>query len=228
MTFSIVARMVAAGAAPLQFGVAIASSSPAVAARCAHARGAAGAVATQNITDPALGPHMLASLAAGAAAPAALASALQSTPFGDYRQLLAIGRSGPPAAHTGAHALGLHAVALGTDAAAAGNLLAGPGVPVAMLAAFDAAAGSLAERLLRALRAGLAAGGEAGPVHSAGLLVVHHVAWPIIDLRVDWDEGDPIDALERLHARYAPQVGAYVDRAVNPTRAPSYGVPGDP
>lgn len=228
MTFSIVARLAAPGAAPLQFGVAIASSSPAVAARCAHARAAAGAVATQNITDPALGPHMLASLAAGSPAPAAVASALQSTPFGDYRQLLAIGSAGPPAAHTGAHALGTHAVALGSDAAAAGNLLAGPGVPAAMLAAFDQAEGSLAERLLRALRAGLDAGGEAGPVHSAGLLVVDHVAWPIVDLRVDWDDSDPIGALEKLYACYAPQVGAYVDRAINPTRAPSYGVPGDP
>jgi len=228
MTFSIVARMPATGTAPMQFGVAIASSSPAVAARCAHARAAAGAVTTQNITDPALGPHMLASLAAGSAAAAAVASALQSTPFGDYRQLLAIGSAGPPAAHTGVHALGTHAVALGTDAAAAGNLLAGPGVPAAMLAAFEAAGGSLAERLLRALRAGLAAGGEAGPVHSAGLLVVHHVTWPIVDLRVDWDENDPVGALERLYTLYAPQVGAYVDRAINPTRAPSYGVPGDP
>ena len=97
-----------------------------------------------------------------------------------------------------------------------------------MVEAFGSAQGTLAERLLRALRAGLDAGGEAGPVHSAGLLVVHNASWPIVDLRVDWDERDPVGALERLYEIYAPQVGAYVDRAINPTRAPSYGVPGDP
>jgi len=54
------------------------------------------------------------------------------------------------------------------------------------------------------------------------------MSWPLVDLRVDWDEHDPVAALERLYAIYAPQIAAYVDRAVNPTRAPSYGVPGDP
>jgi uncharacterized Ntn-hydrolase superfamily protein len=171
---------------------------------------------------------MLAAMAAGAAAPAALAAALQSTPYGEYRQLLAIGRAGPPAAHTGGRALGTHAFALGRDAAAAGNLLASTTVPAAMLEAYSLAGGPLAERLLLALRAGLAAGGEAGPVLSAGLLVVHEVSWPIIDLRVDWDERDPVAALQRLYTLYAPQVEDYVDRALNPTRAPSYGVPGDP
>jgi uncharacterized Ntn-hydrolase superfamily protein len=226
MTFTIVAR--GAGRAGMQFGLAIASSSPAVAARCAHARSACGAVATQNITDPALGPRTLAALGAGATGPDALAAVLNSTPYGEYRQLLAIGREGPPAVHTGGRALGTHALALGKDAAAAGNLLASNGVPHAMLEAYTLATGSLAERLLLALRAGLAAGGEAGPVHSAGLLVVEHVSWPIIDLRVDWDETDPVGALENLYRIYAPQVDDYVGRALNPTRAPSYGVPGDP
>jgi len=228
MTFSIVARMAVPGSALMQFGVAMASSSPAVAARCAHARSGAGAVATQNITDPALGPRMLAEMADGADAHSALLAALHSTPYGEYRQLLAISQEGPPAAHTGGRALGTNAFALGTDAAAAGNLLAQPGVPAAMLEAFTNAEGSLAQRLLHALAAGQRAGGEAGPVHSAGLLVVHHVAWPIVDLRIDWDERDPVGALERLYAIYEPQIGAYVDRAINPTRAPSYGVPGDP
>jgi len=227
MTFSIVARMVAPGSAAMQFGIAIASSSPAVAARCVHARAGAGAVATQNITDPALGTRMLAEMAAGSDAQSALESALHSTPYGEYRQLLAIGLEGPPAAHTGGRALATHGLALGVDAAAAGNLLAGPGVPAAMVDAFGAADGTLAERLLRALRAGHDAGGEAGPVHSAGLLVVQHVSWPIVDLRVDWDERDPIGALERLYAIYAPQIGAYVDRAINPSRVPGHGAPGD-
>ena len=228
MTFSIVARAPCPSGAGLQFGVAIASSSPAVAARCAHAAAGAGAVATQNITDPALGPAMLAHLRAGRTCNDALAAVLQSTPYGEYRQLLAIGSEGPPAAHTGARALGTNAFALGLDAAAAGNLLANSAVPAAMVEAFGTAGGSLAARLLHALRAGLSAGGEVGPVHSAGLLVVEKVSWPIIDLRVDWDDADPIGGLERLYSLYAPQVDDYVGRALNPTRAPSYGVPGDP
>jgi uncharacterized Ntn-hydrolase superfamily protein len=103
MTFSIVARSVDARL----FGIAIASSSPAVAGRCAHALAGAGAVASQNITDPRLGPDMLAALRAGADAPTALAAALARTPHGAYRQLLVIGADGPPAVHTGTHALGL-------------------------------------------------------------------------------------------------------------------------
>ena len=89
------------------------------------------------------------------------------------------------------------------------------------------AAGALAARLLAALRAGLDAGGEAGPVHSAGLLVVRDVEWPIVDLRVDWSD-DPIGALEGAWAVYAPQVEDYVRRAIDPVAAPRFGVPGDP
>src|SRR3982074_3107772 len=88
------------------FGVAIASSSPAVAARCAHARAGVGAVATQNITDPSLGPSTLDSLGRGLTAGGALDGGLQRTPFGAYRQLLAVGGEGPPVIHSGAHALG--------------------------------------------------------------------------------------------------------------------------
>jgi uncharacterized Ntn-hydrolase superfamily protein len=228
MTFSIVARAAGSGGTGLQFGMAIASSSPAVAARCAHARAGCGAVATQNITDPSLGPRALDAMAAGATAPRALATVLNSTPYGEYRQLLAVGREGPPAAHTGGRALGKHAFAIGQDAAAAGNLLAGTGVPAAMLETFAMSTGPLPGRLLQAMRAGLAAGGEAGPIHSAGLLVVRNVSWPVIDLRIDWDENDPLGALEKLYRLYAPQVDDYVGRALNPNHAPSYGVPGDP
>lgn len=209
------------------FGVAIASSSPAVAARCAHARAGAGAVATQNITDPALGPRLLDALAAGAAAPVALASCLAATPFAAYRQLLVVGRDGAPAIHSGAHALGVAGSALGEHAAAAGNLLARADVPAAMIAAFESAAGHLGARLLQALRAGAARGGEAGPIHSAGLLLVREVAWPIVNLRVDWTEADPIAALGSIWERYAPQIEDYVQRAIDPAHAPGFAVPGD-
>ena len=77
------------------------------------------------------------------------------------------------------------------------------------------------------MRAGVAAGGEAGAIHSAGLKLVEKVSWPVADLRVDWTEGCPIEELGRLWAMYRPQMDAYVTRALNPGDAPSYGVPGD-
>ena len=223
------------------FGVAIASSSPAVAARCAHARRGAGAVATQNITDPSLGPQILDGLEHRAGAREALEAALHSTPFGAYRQLIVVSREGVPAVHSGAMALGIVGSAVGVDAAAAGNLLARAEVPAAMIAAFEgeswgpgaAASGvggdqvHFAARLLRALRAGVEAGGEAGPIHSAGLLVVRDVSWPIVDLRVDWANDDPVAELTALWERYEPQVEDYVRRALDPAAAPSFGVPGD-
>jgi uncharacterized Ntn-hydrolase superfamily protein len=209
------------------FGVAIASSSPAVAARCAHARAGVGAVATQNITDPALGPRILDRLAQGVSAQAALEAALAATPFGAYRQLLAIGAHGPPAIFSGARALGLVSTHMGVHAAAAGNLLAHTDVPNAMLQAFEAASGHLGARLLDALRAGAARGGEAGPIHSAGLLIVREVSWPIVDLRVDWSDTDPVAELARVWEIYAPQIDDYVRRAIDPDEAPNFGVPGD-
>jgi uncharacterized Ntn-hydrolase superfamily protein len=223
VTFSIVARSTDART----FGVAIASSSPAVAARCAHTRAGVGAVATQNITDPALGPTILEALARGAHAQAALDRALSATPFGAYRQVLVVARAGAPAIHSGVHALGIVASAIGADAVSAGNLLAHPDVPAAMIAAFVEASGALGERLLQALRAGLAQGGEAGPIHSAGLLVVRELSWPIVDLRVDWSDDDPVAALASIWDIYSPQIEDYVRRAVNPSAAPSFGVPGD-
>jgi uncharacterized Ntn-hydrolase superfamily protein len=223
MTFSIAARC----AQTRMFGVAIASSSPAVAARCAHARAGVGAVATQNITDPSLGPRMLDLLARGAGAQDAIAEALRSTPFGAYRQLVAVGADGPPAIHSGTHALGLVGSAIGAASAAAGNLLACADVPAAMVSAFESASGHLGARLLEALRAGAGRGGEVGPVHSAGLLVVREVSWPVVDLRVDWHE-DPLGALAAAWQVYAPQIDDYVRRALAPADAPSYGVPGNP
>jgi uncharacterized Ntn-hydrolase superfamily protein len=116
---------------------------------------------------------------------------------------------------------------VGEHAAAAGNLLAHEEVPAAMIATFEASQGHLAVRLLRALRAGADRGGEAGPIHSAGLLVVREVSWPIIDLRVDWRDEDPVSELERIFGIYAPQIDDYVLRALDPARAPRFAVSGD-
>lgn len=80
--------------------------------------------------------------------------------------------------------------------------------------------------MLQALEAGLRAGGEAGPVHSAGLSVVRQVPWRETDLRVDWSE-EPVAELRWLVELWLPQRDAYVTRALDPSAAPSYGVPGD-
>ncbi|MCC2630060.1 MAG: major pilin protein fimA [Thermomicrobiales bacterium] len=84
----------------------------------------------------------------------------------------------------------------------------------------------LGGRLMAALAGGLRAGGEAGPVHSAGLIVVSDVPWPVTDLRVDWS-GDPIVELTALWRLWRPQADAYRLRALDPAAAPSFAVPGD-
>ena len=119
MTFSLVARDAATGA----FGIVICSSSPAVASRCAHARATVGVVASQNVTNPALGPRVLDSLAGGSDADAALKAALAHEQFPDYRQLTVVDIHGNTAVHSGAHSLGVHTHAQGDQAVAAGNLL---------------------------------------------------------------------------------------------------------
>ncbi len=223
MTFSLVARCERTG----MFGLAISSSSPAVAARCSHARAGVGAVASQNITDPALGPLVLDLLASGLDAEAALAAMRGRAAYLDYRQVLVVDGAGRTAIHSGAQVLGVWGQAQAANVAAGGNLLANPGVPQAMVDGFLASSGPLGDRLIAAMQAGLAAGGEAGPVHSSGMKIVDRVSWPVADLRCDWTESCPIAALAELWALYRPQLDAYVQRALNPTQAPSYGVAGD-
>jgi len=222
MTFSLIARCARTG----QFGIVIASSSPAVAARCAHVRAGVGAVASQNVTDPALGPLLLDQMEAGLSAAGALAQITTGRPHIDYRQLLAVDARGHTAIHSGKQVLGLWGEAMGTNCAAGGNLLANDDVPAAMVAAFETSSGPLGDRLMSALEAGLAAGGEAGPVHSAGLKLADRLSWPLADLRIDWAD-DPIGMLRAAWDVYHPQMQAYVQRATDPTQAPSYGVPGD-
>jgi uncharacterized Ntn-hydrolase superfamily protein len=224
MTFSISARCRRTG----MFGIAVSSSSPCVAARCAHARAGVGVVATQNITDPTLGPKGLDLMASGLSAPDALAKLKAMAPHLDYRQLALVDREGGTASFSGGKTLGTHRIVEAPDVVAAGNLLKDPQVPEQMVKAFQADAGAqLGERLIAAMQAALAAGGEEGPVHSVGMLLVRDVAWPVADLRVDWHETDPIGELARLWALWKPQMDAYVTRALNPSTAPSYGVPGD-
>ncbi len=221
MTFSIIARCPDTG----RFGAAVCSSSPAVAARCIRVRPGVGAAASQNITDPALGTAALDAMAGGSS-PRQAIDALQARPFIAYRQLMAIDAGQPPAVFTGSSALGTLATATGQHAACAGNMLASREVPAAMLETFEKTPGELAERLMQAMRAGNAAGGEAGPCHSAGLLVCADLEWPIVDLRMDWVDENPVEALYGAWKVYQPQVQDYITRARDPRIAPGFGVPG--
>lgn len=223
MTFSLVARCSQTG----MFGMAISSSSPAVAARCAYARGGVGAVASQNVTDPRLGPLTLDLMEQGASASEALRQIAGQTTHIAYRQLLAIDASGNTAIHSGQNVLGHWNEAHGANVASGGNLLSHDKVPAAIVSAFEASEGHLGDRLIAAMREGLAVGGEAGPVHSAGLMLVDKVAWPVADLRCDWTKDCPIEAVATAWDIYKPQLDDYVRRALDPGAAPSYGVPGD-
>ena len=209
------------------FGVVVTSSSPAVAARCAQARAGVGAACTQNVTDPSLGHRLLDALATGLDAQKALDRVVTEAPHAEFRQLSVVDVTGNTAAYSGGRTLGRHGTAQGRDVVAAGNLLADEAVPQAMVDAFAAdPEAHLGDRLLTALIAGRAAGGEEGPVHSCGVVIVDQVSWPVTDLRVDWSE-DPISDLAGAWAVWKPQAEDYVTRALNPSTAPSYGVPGD-
>ncbi len=224
MTFSLTGRCARTG----MFGVAVTSSSPAVAARCAWVRGNVGAVASQNVTDPGLGVFGLDLLQQGYRAARVMEILVSARQFSAFRQLAVIDRLGHTAHHSGSGTLGRHCVTEGTDCIAAGNLLSSDNVPAAMVEGFQRdTEPHMAERLIRALEAGLAAGGEEGPVRSAGIKVCHQDEWPICELRVDWHD-QPIEELRRVWGVFEPQMADYIMRAFDPRAAPSYGVPGDP
>jgi uncharacterized Ntn-hydrolase superfamily protein len=223
MTISIAARCERTGA----FGVAISSSSPAVGSRCPNVRAGVGAVSSQNVTDPRLGPALLDALESGHDAKVALDFISSTATHREFRQLTAVDSAGYAAVFSGEKSLGITAEVTSRNVAAAGNMLANDGVIQAMVDSFNANnEKELADRLLCCLEAGQAAGGEAGPVHSAAVLVATDVAWPSTNLRVDWDP-NPILKLREIYQVWAPQAVDYVTRALNPNVAPSYGVPGD-
>jgi uncharacterized Ntn-hydrolase superfamily protein len=229
MTVSLLGRCARTG----RLGMAIASSSAAVAARCANVRARVGVAASQNVTDPRLGPRLLDALAAGVAAEAAVEAVAAKAPHPGFRQLAVVDAHGRSAAWSGPRALGVHGTRTGEGWAAAGNLLSSESVLEALGAAFADAGEELEleARLLAGLAAGLEAGGEAGPLRSAGLLVADTVEWPITDLRVDWTREDgagPIAELMHLWEIWSPNRDVYVTRALDPEAAPAYGVPGDP
>lgn len=223
MTFSLTAHDAATG----RFGLVLSSSSPAVAARCVNLRAGVGAVSSQNVTNPGLGPIGLDLLAEGLTPEDVVARLGEYDPYLEYRQVTVLDAHGRSAVFNGSGTLGVHAFAQGEGAVAAGNMLADPGVPQAMIDGYLASdAQEFEQRLLDGIAAGLALGGEAGPVRSAGLAVVDDRPWRLTDLRVD-DADAPLTELQRLLDLWLPQRDQYALRAVLPADAPSYGVPGD-
>lgn len=216
MTYSLLGHCPRTG----QFGAAVATSSLAVGSRVPHAEAGIGGILTQHRTDPRLGPRGLSLLRSGCSAEETLAALVASTPHHDWRQLAAIDRQGRTAHVHGAKVKPALGVAHAPGCVALGNILAHGQVPAAMAAAFAAAeAEPLAERLVRAMEAGEAAGGEGRPVISASLLVVEREVFPLVDLRIDQAEA-AIPALRRLWDAYRPDVAAFVARALDPDGAP--------
>ena len=216
MTFSVVGMCRHTG----MFGAAVTTSSIGVGSRCPFARAGVGAVLTQHRTDPRLGPSGLDLLAAGHSASQVMAALAQDNPTISWRQLAIIDTQGETAYYHGDRISSIHAAAQGNAVCAIGNILRSEDVPQAMVEAFgQEPEAHLAERLLRALEAGLAAGGELKQVKSAALVVVHNQPFPLVDLRVDLDP-QPLAQLRFLWEIYQPQLELYVRRAIDPDSVP--------
>ncbi|MGZ5299329.1 MAG: DUF1028 domain-containing protein [Actinomycetota bacterium] len=199
MTFSIVAADVGAG----DWGIAVASKFPCVGAVVPWARAGAGAVATQSWANTSFGPDGLALMGEGAEAQDALELSLSSDDGREDRQVGFVDRSGRAATFTGSRCMDWAGGVAGDGFAAQGNILAGEAVVAELARAFTETDGDLCDRLLAALVAGDAAGGDKRGRQSAALLVVRAGGGyegrndRYIDLRVD-DHADPINELVRV------------------------------
>ena len=194
MTWSIIARDDATG----RLGIAVATCFFAVGALVPHVRTGAGAVATQAFINPGYGPAGLALLARGATAEATVAGLIAKDMGRDHRQVHVMDRSGRSAAHTGAQCIGWCGHLAGHGFSLAGNMLAGARVLAETRRAYEQGLGiPFARRLVAAMRAGEAAGGDKRGRQSAALLVHDGEDYPLLDLRVD-DHADPLGELARL------------------------------
>jgi uncharacterized Ntn-hydrolase superfamily protein len=211
MTFSLIGRCPRTG----QLGAVVVSASMASGARVAYCAAGIGAMITQHRTDPRLGPRGLDLLRAGRTAQETIDSLVATSPHIHWRQIAALDAAGTTAVHSGSRTRPEMSEAAAHDACAIGNTLANARATPAMLLAFQAdPAAPLAERLVCAAEAGLAASGQQA-VHSAHLLVAERHSFPLIDLRVDWHD-HPVAELRALWMRYAPLAIAYVTRAIDP------------
>jgi len=215
MTWSIVARH-ASGA----LGVAVASRFFAVGSLCPHVEARVGALSTQALCNPLYAPAALAAMRAHED-PAAIVARLTASDEGrDHRQLHMVDGDGRHAAHTGRACIDWCGHAGGDGYSVAGNMLAGPRVLEDCAAAYATnSALPLAERLLAAMEAGEAAGGDKRGRQAAALLIYTSEAYPALDLRVD-DHPEPIVELRRLYEksleRFQPFV-ACLPRRTDPT-----------
>jgi len=214
MTFSMAGRCARTG----MLGAIVTTSSIAVGSRCAFAATGVGAALTQHTTDPRLGPLLLDQLRRGYTAEEAIGAAVGSTPRSDLRQLAIIDKEGRTASFCGASVKPERAEVHGRDCVALANIVRSQTVPAAMVKAFEAnPLAPLALRLIDALEAGNAAGGEFKPLMSAGLIIAYREAFPYVDLRVDSDP-DPIETMRRLWQEYEPVADMFVARAVHPDK----------
>ena len=195
MTWSILARDPATGT----LGAAVATRFFAVGALAIHVEGGVAAFATQALINPMYAIHGMPRLREGQA-PEDVARALLAGDAGrEHRQLHMVDAQGRIAAHTGSACVSWCGSVRGADVSVAGNMLAGPAVVERTLQAFQAAQGTMAERLLAALEAGEQAGGDKRGKQSAALKVATRDPYPDLDIRAD-DHPDPIRELRRLHA----------------------------
>lgn len=213
MTYSIVAHCGQSG----QWGVAIATYSPNVGARCPLVVPGGGAATVQAVANPALMTRMRELIEQGSSAEAVIAALGEGDPNPEHRQLVVVDAQGRAAARTGQHNPAWCGHRVGEGVACAGNVLAGPQVVEAMFAVFQAdPALPLAERLMRALEAGRDAGGQPEGQNSAALMLVDQRPFPLVDLRVELND-EPEAELRRLWDWWAPMVPYYARRAVEAT-----------
>lgn len=216
MTFSLVGMCRRTG----MFGAAVTTSNMNVGTRCPFARAGVGAVLTQNRTDNRLGPKGLALLEDGKSAPEVIDALVADNPTIGWRQLAVVDRDGDTGFHHGDRITSIHAAAEGDGCCAIGNVIRNEDIPQKMVDAFEGSADThLAERLLRALEAGLAAGSECKQIKSAALLVVHEEPFPLVDLRVEFDRA-PLAELRFLWEAYQPQMERFVIQVVDPDSLP--------
>jgi len=183
------------------FGVAVASRFFAVGALCPKAASGVGALATQALVNPLYAPAALAAMAQGLDPVDIVRMLTSADPGRDHRQLHLIDRAGRIAAHTGASCIDWCGHRPGSLYSVAGNMLAGPRVLDDTAAAFEASGAlSLAERLIVAMEAGEAAGGDKRGKQAAALILYSTESYPALDLRVD-DHPEPIVELRRLYEK---------------------------
>jgi len=194
MTWSIIAHDKATGC----FGIAVATKFFAAGARVPFIAAGVGAVATQALINPFYGTDGLRFLREGMPADAVVKALIDADDGRDHRQVHIMDVNGRIAAHTGVSCIDWNGHIHGEGFSAAGNMLAGPRVLDDAAAAYFAnSASPFPRRLVVAMQAGEAAGGDKRGKQSAGLLIYGEEAWSDLDLRVD-DHAEPLAELDRL------------------------------